>query len=148
MYHHDIEFAANARNRHDVAEKIEIELVVERRVDGGSRTDRKERIAIWRRPHDGLGSNIATAAWPIFDDEWLAEPLRQPLADETREDVVRTARCNWDDDTNWPCWIGLRPREARHDRARSGACCQMQKLTAGKFHGLFSGAQLAKTRYR
>jgi hypothetical protein len=33
MYHHDVGKADDARDRRDVADKIEIELVVERRVD-------------------------------------------------------------------------------------------------------------------
>ena len=39
-----------------------------------------------------------------------------------------------DDDAHRPRRIGLRPRDARHGRQRGSARCQMQKLSAGKFH--------------
>src|SRR5262249_33743182 len=39
-----------------------------------------------------------------------------------------------DDPTQRPRRVGLRPRDARHGRQRGSACCQMQKISAGKFH--------------
>src|SRR5262249_35112116 len=65
-----------------------------------------------------------------------AEPLREPLTNETRGDVGRAARQETDNDAHRPRRIGLRRRDARHGRQRGGARCQMQKLSAGKFHGL------------
>ena len=82
----------DARDRRDVADEIEIELVVERRVDRVRRTDQKECIAVGGRTHDRLGADIAAGARPVLDDEWLAEPLRQPLTDQARDDVGRAAR--------------------------------------------------------
>jgi hypothetical protein len=38
-------------------------------------------MAIGRRAHNCLRSDIAAGAGPIFDDKGLAEPLRQPLTD-------------------------------------------------------------------
>ena len=113
MYQHDKGAADDARDRRDVADEIEIELVVERRVDRVRRTDQEERVAVRRRTHDRLGGDIATGARPVLDDEWLAEPLRQPLTHQAREDVVRTAGGKADDDAHRPRRIGLRPREAR-----------------------------------
>jgi hypothetical protein len=52
--------------------------------------------------HDRLGGDIAAGARPVLDDEWLAEPLRQPLTDQTREDVVRPASGKADDDAHRP----------------------------------------------
>src|SRR5215831_2582550 len=109
MDHHDIEFTANARDRRDVADEVEIQLVVERLVDCGRGTERKQRIAIRRCTHDGLGADIAACARSVLDEEWLSESLRQPLGDQTREDVICPAGRNWDDDANWPSRIGLRP---------------------------------------
>ena len=83
--------ADDARDRRDVADEIEIELVVERRVDRVGRTDQEERIAVRRRTHDRLGGDIAAGARPVLDDELLAEPLRQPLTDQARDDVGRAA---------------------------------------------------------
>ena len=89
--HHDVGEAEDASDRRDVADKIEIELVVERRVDRVRRTDQKERIAIRRRAHDRLGADIAAGARPVLDNELLAEPLRQPLTHQARDDVGRAA---------------------------------------------------------
>jgi hypothetical protein len=36
-----------------------------------------------------------------------------------------------------PRRIGLRPSNARDGRQRGSARCQMQKISAGKFHGVF-----------
>ena len=53
---------------------------------------REERIAVRARSHDRLGGDIGARARSVFDDEWLAEPLRQPLTDQARDDVGRAAR--------------------------------------------------------
>jgi len=42
------------------------------------------------RVHDCLGSNVAAGARPALDDELLTEPLGQPLARHTREEVAST----------------------------------------------------------
>ena len=60
----------------EVAEKIEIELFVERRVDRLCRTDHEQRVAVSGSAHDGLGADVAAAARPVLDHEWLAKPLR------------------------------------------------------------------------
>ncbi len=89
--HHDVGHAHDARDRRDVGNEIEIELVVERCVDRVRRSHQQQRIAVRRRAHDRLGPDIAAGARPVLDDEWLAEPLRQPLTDEARDDVGRAA---------------------------------------------------------
>jgi hypothetical protein len=65
----------DARDRRDVAHKIEIELVVKRRVDRAVWRDQEERIAVRGRAHDCLGADVAAAARPVVDDEGLAESL-------------------------------------------------------------------------
>ncbi len=102
MYHHDQGTADQARDRCDVANEIEIELVVECRIDRVRRTDQEQRVAVRRRTHDRLGGDIAAGARPVLDDEWLAEPLRQPLTYQTRENVVRAAGGKADDDAHRP----------------------------------------------
>jgi hypothetical protein len=49
---------------------------------------------------------------PGVDDEWLAEPFRQSLADETRVNVARAAGGEADDNAHRPRRIGLRPSDA------------------------------------
>ena len=121
-----------ARDRRDVADEIEIELVVERRVDRVRRSDQKERIAVRGRAHDRLGADIAAGTRPVVDDELLAEPLRQPLTDQARDDVGRAAGGIANNDAHRPRRIGLRPCEARHGRQRGSARGQMQKLYGGE----------------
>ena len=89
--HHDERRTGDACDRRDVADEIEIEIVVERRIDGVRRRGHKKRVAVRRRPHDRLGGEICAGARPVLDDELLAEPLRQPLADQAREDVGQAA---------------------------------------------------------
>ena len=75
MHHHDVGVAADGCDRGDVAEEIEVELIVERRVDRVEATDQEQRVTVRRRFHDRLGTDIAGGTRPVFDDEWLAEPF-------------------------------------------------------------------------
>src|SRR5262245_27546636 len=134
MHDYDEGVADDARDRRDIADEIEVELLIKRRIDGVVRCGKEEGIAIWGSADDRLGAEIGASAGPVFDDEWLAEPLRQPLADHARNDVSRAARGKWHDQTHRPRRIGLRLRDARDGRQRGSARCQMQKISAGKFH--------------
>ena len=119
-------------------DEIEIEIVVERRIDGVRRDGQHQRVAVRRRSYDDLGADIAAGARPIVDEEWLPEPLRQPLTDQARDDVGRAAGRNSHDQTHRPRRICLRSRDARHDRERGSARCQVQECAAGKFHSVQS----------
>jgi putative two-component system response regulator len=68
-HHHEKRDAHNASNWRDVAEKRETKVVVERRVDRRRCVNHEERVPVWRRVHDRLGSDIGAGARPIFDDE-------------------------------------------------------------------------------
>src|SRR5262245_60145753 len=105
MDHRHVRHADDAGDRRDVAEKHEAELVVECRIDHICPGDKEERVAVRRRAHDRFGADIAATSWPVIDDEWLAEPLRQPLTDEARQNVLRAAGGNGDDQAHWPRWI-------------------------------------------
>src|SRR5262245_32932610 len=59
----------------DVAEKNEIELVVERRADCIRRSNLQERVAVRWCLHNRFGGDIAAGTGPVLDDERLAEPL-------------------------------------------------------------------------
>ena len=73
--------------------KLKLRLSVQRRVDRVRPIgDQEKRIAVRGRTHDRLGADIGAAARPVLDDEWLAKPLRQPLAHQARDDVERAAR--------------------------------------------------------
>ena len=44
----------------------------------------EQRVTVGGRPDDRLGADIGAGAWPVLNDELLAEALGQPLADQTR----------------------------------------------------------------
>ena len=54
--YHYIRAAANVRDWRNVADEIEIELFVKRRVYRVRQADKQERIAVGRCPHDGFGT--------------------------------------------------------------------------------------------
>src|SRR5262245_58818085 len=134
VYHHDEGGADHPRDRREIADEVVAELVIERRIDRGRRSDLEKCVAIGRRTHDRLGSDFAAATRPVLDDEWLAEPLSEPLAHQARDDVTWAAGSKADDDAHRPRRIGLRPSEARGGRQRGSARGQMQEFAAGKFH--------------
>src|SRR6516165_1632774 len=97
MHDYDEGVANDASDRRHIADEVIIELVVERRVDRVRRTCQEQRIAVRWRAHDRIGANVRTSARPVVDDEWLVQPLRQPLTDQPRNDVSRAARGEWHD---------------------------------------------------
>ena len=138
--HHDVGAAGDSPNRDGVADEIEFEIAVERRVTGVRKTSEQQRVAIGRRTHDHLGGNVRARARPVLDDERLTKPLRKPLADHTPDDVVPAAGGEADDQRDRPRRIGLRPSSAGEGRQRGSAGGQMQECAAGKFHGVPCGA--------
>src|SRR5262249_59695997 len=70
------------------------------------------------RTYDRLGGDIAGGSRPVFHDERLAQPLRQPMPDQTREGVGPAAGRKANNDAHWPRRIGLRPRNIRRRPAR------------------------------
>src|SRR5262245_19806379 len=56
-----------------VADEIEIEFFVERRVDGIRCSDEKECVAIGGRTGDNFGGDIGASSGPVLDDDWPAK---------------------------------------------------------------------------
>src|SRR5262245_49994997 len=81
-----------------------------------------------------MSSDPSAATRAVFYDELLAESPREPWSDEPRKNVGRAARGRGGDDADRPRRIGLRPSEARYSRERGSARCEMEKISAGKFH--------------
>src|SRR5215475_8917066 len=133
MHQHDVGHDNDAGDRRDIADETEIKLFVERSIDGVYRSDEEERVAIGGRTHDRLGGDITTATRPVLDNEWLAEPVREPLSNQTRDDVDPTAGSKTNDDAHRLDRIGLRPGDTRYRRQCGGRRGQMQKLSAWKF---------------
>ena len=78
----------------------------------------------------GFAADIAAGAGPVLDHDLLAEPLRQPLADQARGDVDRAAGRKWCDQLHRPRRIRLRSCDLRQYRQSSGTSGQVQKATA------------------
>ena len=55
---------------------------------------------IGRRPDDHLSRYIGGSARPVLDDKLLTQPLRQPLSDQARDDVLPAAWWEADDDAH------------------------------------------------
>jgi len=83
--------ADQSGDRRDVADEIEIELFVERRVDRVSRHHVEKRVAVRQSGHDRFGRDIAAGAGPLLDEERLAQARRKPLPDQPRHKVGRAA---------------------------------------------------------
>src|SRR3954468_13216528 len=135
MDHHHVERAADAPHRTYVAEEIETGFG-QRRVDCVGTGYQEESVAVRRRVQRRFDSDVAAPAWPVLDDECLAQPVRQPLTHQPGDDVGRTAGSKTDEDADGARRIGLRPGRARHHRQCQRARCQMQKPTAWKRHGV------------
>src|SRR5215475_893081 len=74
--HHCKRNAEEARDWRDVADEIEIEIVVECSADRVRGNHQEERIAVWRCTHDRLGGDISGSARPVLDNKLLAKSLR------------------------------------------------------------------------
>jgi hypothetical protein len=81
----------DACNRHNAFYEIEIEVGIKRSVDRVRLGDEKQRVAVGVGVYRRLGGDVATGTRPVLDDQLLAEPLRQPLADEACADVGWTS---------------------------------------------------------
>ena len=81
-------------------------------------------------------ADIAASTAYVLDVKLFPEMLGQALRDQAAEYIRRTTGRVWNDHTNGSCRIGLRSCNPRHGRQRGSAHCQMQKISAGKFHGV------------
>src|SRR5690348_13728801 len=102
MYQQDKGAAEEGGDRRDVADKIEVEIVVKCSVDRVRRTHQQECMPVCSSVHDRLCRDIAACPWPVLDNELLSEALRQPLTDQTRDYVIRTTGGKSDDDSYRP----------------------------------------------
>src|SRR5215510_10391390 len=129
MHHQSKGHAHYSCDRHGIPDEIEVELVIERRVDHICCSCQKKSVTVRVRTHDRLGADIGVRARPVLDDEWLAEPLLQPLSNQARDDVGCPSGGVTDDEANWsrrPCLSVCSPRYGRQF-GRAGS--QSQKLS-------------------
>ena len=99
--------------------------------------DRPTNRSVWPSAgaRDYLGGDISRCPRVVLDDELLAESFRKPLCRQSGDDVISAASGKAYDQVHRPRRIIQRQRDARCDRQRGSADCQMQKFSAGKFHG-------------
>ena len=81
----------DAGDRHHARHVIEVQMRIERGVDGVRRGDQKQRVAVSFGMDRRLGGDVAAGAVAVLDDKLLAELFRQPIADQPRADVGRSA---------------------------------------------------------
>ena len=123
----DLRHPDDACDRRDVADEVEIELLVERRVDGIRNGGEQQRVAV--------GGAFTTASVPILPPapgrlsvmKFCPSRCGQPLTDQARRDVDAAAGRETGDDVHRPRRIGLCGREARGGRERGSSCRQMQQ---------------------
>src|SRR5262249_26450846 len=88
---------------------------------------------------DHFGRDVAGGARPIFDHEALAEPIGEPLTEQTGDDVVSAAGRKPDDQAHRSRRKGLRPGDARHHRQSRRSRRKLEKWPADKFHEVAPG---------
>src|SRR5580704_3932982 len=91
--------------RLDVADKIEIQMLIECSVDRVAGIDQEQRVAVGRSPDDSLGTEIASGAWFVLDDKGLPEMLRERLRDQARRDIRGAAWRERNDDARRACRV-------------------------------------------
>src|SRR5262245_65227349 len=119
MQFQHVRHADEAGDRIDVAQEVEVDILVERSVDRVGGVDEDYRIAIGRRLNDGFGREIIACTRAILDDELLAKPLAEPVAEYPRKNVSRAAGRIADNDVRLPrrvvgraCWTSQHERKA------------------------------------
>jgi hypothetical protein len=75
---HDERYAEDPCDRRDIADEIEAEFIIRRRVDRILGIDHEEGIAVGRRTNGRFCANIAASARAILDDELLGQMVRFP----------------------------------------------------------------------
>ena len=128
--HQDVGHARGAGDRRDVAQEVEVQVLVERVVDGVCRHPLQQRVAVRRGLHHRLGPDVAAGARAVLDQDRLADPLRQPLPHQPGIDVGAATGRKSDDDADRLRRIGLRPRAARQRRRgerRPVAICRIRR---------------------
>ena len=114
---HHIRHAIECRDRRDVANEVELQIGVKRGVDVVRGIDQQHRVAVRFRIDHRLGGDVVAGAGLVFDDELLAEPLRQPLADQARDDVGGAAGRIADHPAHRPRRI-VQPRTRRRSKQK------------------------------
>jgi len=92
----------DAANRRQVAGKTKIQARVQHPVDDIRVGQQQERVTVRWRVDDRLGGYLLAGGTPVFNDERLAEPLRQHLTGQARDNIGRAARWKTDQQADRP----------------------------------------------
>src|SRR5262249_7741173 len=71
--------AADHRDRNDIADEIEAEMLVQGSIARARLRDQEKRVTVRGRTHDCLDANIGATTRPILYDECLPQTVRKPL---------------------------------------------------------------------
>ena len=74
--HHEKGNNADTRNGRNIADEIEVEIVVDRRIDRVRRCHEEKGVSVGRCTHHDFSADIAAGAWSIVDNKRLAESFR------------------------------------------------------------------------
>src|SRR5690349_12853645 len=136
MHDQDAGTAGNRRDRSEIADDVEVQFVIERRVPCVGRGGEVKHVAVRGSFGDRLGRKSSAGSSAVLDEELLAEMLRQPLGDEPRVGVIYTAWREARYDPNWMRGIVLCPRRARASANGGNGRCKIKKLPTACSHDL------------
>jgi hypothetical protein len=86
---HHVRYTRDTGDRGAVAHEVVIQFLIQRRVDRVRCIRQHQRVAVRRSIQSCFGRDVACRTGPVLDNELLPKPLRQPLRDQPRHDVVR-----------------------------------------------------------
>ena len=107
---HDERHTADGCDGRYIADEVKVELE-HPSVDGICCRDQEQRVTVRGCPHDRLGSNAAAGAGVVLDDNRLPKSLRQPLPDQSRDDIGRATGAKAFDQVHRPRGKALRASE-------------------------------------
>src|SRR6516225_1476704 len=102
MDRHDKGRLADARDRYNVTDEIEVEFFVEGRVNRVRQVGQQQRIPVRRRIYDRLGCDICAGTWTVLDDKGLTKPFGKPLTHQACDDVIAAGGRESHDPVHWP----------------------------------------------
>ena len=79
MYFQDERNTIDTGNRCHIANEIEIEIIVQRRVDCVRRTGQQKCLSVRRGMQTGISADIAAGARAVIDDGLLTQTVRRAI---------------------------------------------------------------------
>ena len=113
MHAEDQRLLRQHRERLQIVDRIEREILVQARGKGVARGGDHERVAIRHRPRSQREADGAAASRSIVHDHADAEGAVQPFLQGAHQEIRSTAGCEWNDDADRPLGITVRTRGER-----------------------------------